>query len=117
MVKLTCLLRRKDGMTPEDLHAYWRDRHGPLVVSTKSGSHVIRYEQHHRALSEYGAEDDGSFDGVTEQWFASMDEYTAHIAEKDFADVWADLPNFLDVSRLTFILTEEPVVILAGPKG
>jgi uncharacterized protein (TIGR02118 family) len=115
MIKLTCLIRRKDGMSPEDFHRYWRERHGPLVISTKSGSHVLRYEQHHRPLSEYGEKDDGSYDGVTEQWFASMDEYNAHVAEDDFAEVWADLPKFLDVSRLSFVLTEEPVVILDGP--
>jgi len=44
-----------------------------------------------------------------------MEEYQAHIAEKDFAEVWADLPHFLDVERLAFVLTEEPVVIVAGP--
>jgi len=98
----------------EEFHTYWRDRHGPLVISTRSGSHVLRYEQHHRALSDYGPEDDGQYDGVTEQWFESMEEYRAHIAEKDFADVWADLPKFLDVDRLAFVVTEEPVVILAG---
>jgi uncharacterized protein (TIGR02118 family) len=114
MVKLTCLIRRKEGMSPEEFHAYWRDQHGPLVLSTRSGSHVLRYEQHHRPLSDYGPNDDGQYDGVTEQWFESMAEYQAHIAEKDFADVWADLPKFLDVDRLAFVVTEEPVVILAG---
>ncbi len=114
MVKLTCLIRRKEGMSPEEFHAYWRDQHGPLVLSTRSGSHVLRYEQHHRPLSDYGTDDDGQYDGVTEQWFESMAEYQAHIAEKDFADVWADLPKFLDVDRLAFVVTEEPVVILAG---
>ena len=49
MVKLTCLIRRKDGMSPEEFHTYWRDHHGPLVMSTQSGSHVLRYEQHHRS--------------------------------------------------------------------
>ena len=114
MVKLTCLVRRKAGMSPPDFHAYWRDHHGPLVISTRSGSHVLRYEQHHRPLSDYPAEDDGAYDGVTEQWFASMEEYNAHIAEPDFPEVWADLPNFLDVDRLAFVVTEEPVVILDG---
>ena len=113
MVKLTCLVRRKQGMSPEDFHSYWRERHGPLVASTASGSHVVRYEQHHRALSDYTAKDDG-YDGVTEQWFDSMDEYRAHIAEADFADVWADLPKFLDVDRLAFIVTEETVVVVEG---
>ena len=114
MVKLTCLIRRKEGMSPEEFHAYWRDHHGPLVLSTRSGSHVLRYEQHHRALDDYGPEDDGQYDGVTEQWFESMEDYQAHMAEKDFAEVWADLPKFLDVDRLAFVVTEDPVVILAG---
>jgi uncharacterized protein (TIGR02118 family) len=117
MIKLTCLVRRKDGMSPEDFHAYWRDVHGPLVASTKSGSHVIRYEQHHRPLDDYGDGDDGGYDGVTVQLFDSMGEYKAHIEEKDFADVWADLPNFLDVDRLAFVLTEAPLVIMEGPTG
>ncbi len=117
MVKLTCLVRRKSGMSPADFHEYWRDRHGPLVASTKSGRHVLRYLQHHRALGDYGPEDDGGYDGVTEQWFASMDEYEAHIAEDDFATVWADLPKFLDVDKLAFVVTEEPVVIVEGPSG
>ena len=120
MIKLTCLVRRKAGMSPEDFHAYWREVHGPLVAGTRSGGHVLRYEQHHRPLDDYagvgGRGDDSAYDGVTEQWFASMDEYRAHIAESDFATVWADLPNFLDVDRLAFVLTEAPVVITEGPR-
>ena len=114
MVKLTCLVRRKSGMSPEEFHTYWRDVHGPLVASTKSGSHVIRYIQHHRALDDYSGNDDSGYDGVTEQWFASMDEYRAHIAENDFSTVWADVESFLDVDRLEFVVTEEPVVIVGG---
>ena len=101
-------------MSPEEFHLYWREHHGPLVASTRSGSHVVRYEQHHRAMSAYGPEDDDGYDGVTEQWFASMREYEAHIAEQDFASVWADLKNFLDVERLEFVLTEETVVVMPG---
>ena len=43
-----------------------------------------------------------------------MQEYEAHIAEQDFASVWADLKNFLDVDRLEFVLTEETVVVMPG---
>ena len=114
MVKLTCLVRRRAGMTPEEFHRHWREHHGPLVASTRSGSHVIRYVQHHRALSDYSGVDDPGYDGVTEQWFASMDEYRSHIAEPDFATVWADVESFLDTDRLDFVLTEEPVVIVDG---
>ena len=114
MVKLTCIVRRRSGMSPEEFHAYWRDVHGPLVASTKSGSHAVRYVQHHRSLDDYSGDDDPGYDGVTEQWFVSMDDYRAHIAEPDFATVWADIEKFLDKDKLTFVLTEEPVVIVDG---
>ena len=116
MVKLTCVLRRKAGMSPEDFHRYWREQHAPLVLSTAHGSHVLRYEQHHRPLDDYGAGDDGGYDGVTEQWFSSMEDYRASLAEADFALVWEDLGRFLDTDRLAFVVTEEPVVVLEGPR-
>jgi uncharacterized protein (TIGR02118 family) len=116
MIKLTCLVRRKPGMSPEEFHDYWRHVHGPLVAGTKSGSHVLRYEQHHRPLDDYAETDDGGYDGVTEQWFSSIEDYHAHIAESDFSTVWADLPRFLDVDRLAYVLTEAPVVITEGPR-
>jgi uncharacterized protein (TIGR02118 family) len=114
MVKLTCLVRRRPGMSPEEFHTYWREHHGPLVASTASGSHVVRYVQHHRSLDDYAGPDDPGFDGVTEQWFTSMDEYRAHIAEPDFQTVWTDVESFLDVDRLFFVLTEDPVVVVSG---
>ncbi len=112
MVRLTCLLRRKQGMSPEEFHAHWRDVHGPLIVSTRSGSHVARYEQHPRPLSEYSGDDDPGYDGVTVQWFESMDEYRAHMAEEDFATVWSDITGFLDTERLEFVVTEHPRVVI-----
>lgn len=114
MVKLTCVLRRKPGMSPAEFHEYWREKHGPLVASTASGSHVLRYVQHHRSLDDYSGDDDTGFDGVTEQWFANMDEYRAHVAEPDFARVWADIESFLDTGSLHFVVTDETVVIVAG---
>jgi uncharacterized protein (TIGR02118 family) len=112
MVKLTCLLKRKPGMSPEAFHEYWRNHHGPLIVGSRSGSHVLRYEQNPRGLDDYRDGDDTGYDGVTVQWFASMDEYRAHMAEDDFPLVMADLDNFLDVDHLEFVVTEEPLVVI-----
>ena len=111
MIKLICLLKRKPGMTPEEFHTYWRDHHGPLVASTKSASHVLRYEQNHRPLSDYRADDDG-YDGVTEQWFESAESFHASLREPDYAVIDEDIPKFLDRSSLVFLLTEEPEVTI-----
>ena len=91
MVRLTCLLRRKEGLTPAEFHAHWREVHGPLIAASKSGGHVLRYEQHPRPLDDYAGDGDPGFDGVTVQWFESMDAYRAHMAEPDFAEIWADI--------------------------
>lgn len=115
MVKLTCLLKRKEGLTPAEFQDHWKNIHGPLIARSKSGSHVIRYEQHPRPLDDYRGDDDRSgYDGVTVQWFPSMDEYQAHMGEDDFPEVMADIANFLDLEHLDFVVTEQPWVVMDG---
>lgn len=115
MVKLTCLLKRKKGMTPAEFQAYWRDHHGPLITRLQCGRHVLRYEQHPRSLDDYENDDDRSgYDGVTVQWFASMEAYQAHATESDAAEMMADLPKFLDLEHLEFVVTERPRVVIDG---
>jgi uncharacterized protein (TIGR02118 family) len=116
LVRLTCLLRRKAGLTPAEFHAHWREVHAPLIVGSRSGSHVLRYEQHPRPLDDYSGDDDSGYDGVTVQWFASMDEYRAHMAEPDFGEIWKDIERFLDTDRLDFVVTEHPRLVM-GEEG
>lgn len=108
MIRLTCLLRRKPGMSSEDFHRYWRDVHGPLIASTQSGSYVLRYEQHH---SVDAGTDGNGYDGVTIQWFESDEAFHASLREPDYAEIDADTRKFLDVDQLAFILTDEPDVV------
>jgi uncharacterized protein (TIGR02118 family) len=111
VVKLICFLKRKPGMGVEEFHRYWREVHGPLVASTRSGRHVIRYEQSHRTSADYDRDPDG-FDGVAEQWFESVDAFRASLAEPDYARIAEDLGNFLDLDSLVFVLTDEPEVVI-----
>jgi uncharacterized protein (TIGR02118 family) len=112
MVRLTCLLRRKPGVTPAEFHAYWKDVHGPLIARSRSGRHVVRYEQHPRPLEDYAGDDDPGYDGVTVQWFETMDAYRAHMGEPDFRDIWTDIEQFLDTDRLDFVVTEDPRLVM-----
>jgi uncharacterized protein (TIGR02118 family) len=109
VIKLICFLKRKPGMTSEEFHAYWRDQHGPLVARTKSGSHVLRYEQSPRVPAERHLE---GWDGVTEQWFESVEEFYASLQEDDYRLIDEDTRRFLDVDALQFILTEEPRTVI-----
>ena len=112
MVRLTCLLRRKEGLSPAEFHAHWSEVHGPLIARSQSGRFVVRYEQHPRPLSDYRGDDDPGFDGVTVQWFETMADYRAHMGEPDFPEIWADIERFLDTERLHFIVTEHPRLVM-----
>jgi uncharacterized protein (TIGR02118 family) len=112
VIKLICFVKRKPGMSPEDFHRHWREVHGPLIGNTKSGSYVVRYEQNHRPLSDYGNPMVSDYDGVTVQWFRSMDDFNASIAEPDYAEIAADIERFLDTSSLVWLLTEDAEVII-----
>lgn len=109
MIKLICFVRRKPGMSADEFHRYWREEHGPLVTRTKMGSHVLRYEQNH--VLRLNDDGDG-YDGVTIQWFESLDAFYASVSEPDYPEVQADMEKFLDTTRLEFVLTEEPDVIV-----
>ena len=109
MVKLICFVRRKPGMEAEEFHRYWREQHGPLVASTKSGGHALRYEQNHRVREHW---DQGGYDGVTEQWFRSVDDFFASLQEEDYGLIEADIAKFIDVDSLEWMITDEPEVIV-----
>ena len=107
MVKLICFVRRRPGMEAEEFHRYWREVHGPLVASTKSGGHALRYEQNHRVRAHW---DQQGYDGVTEQWFRSVDDFFASLQEDDYHLIEEDIAKFIDVDSLEWMIAEEPEV-------
>jgi uncharacterized protein (TIGR02118 family) len=95
-------------MEAEEFHRYWREEHGPLVVSTKSGGHALRYEQNHRVRDHW---DQPGYDGVTEQWFRSVDDFYASLQEDDYHLIEADIAKFIDVDSLEWMITDDAEVI------
>ena len=114
MIKLIAFLRRKEGMDPVEFHRHWREVHGPLIRDSRVGSYVVRYEQHHRPLSDYDNPIVSDYDGVTVQWFRSREDFYRSIQEPDYADVDADMKSFIDESKLVWLLTEDAEVIIEG---
>ncbi len=116
MVKLFAMLRRRPGMTAEEFLEHWRDHHGPLIAGEPTlARHIVRYEQHVRHLPDAisGTED---VDGVAVQWFRSIDDFVAFISEPAYAELVApDEQRFLDMSRVEYVITEEPTIVIDGP--
>lgn len=121
MVKYVYCIRRREGMSPAEFHAYWRDRHAPLIRSLASRFGAVRYVQSHTLdtpLNAAFAQSHGfhlePFDGVTELWWTSMDDFVARNGSPDglaAARVYQqDEANFIDFARSVAFLTEEHTV-------
>lgn len=87
------LIKRRDDMTAEAFHQYWREVHGPMVEGQDG---VARYAQLHRL---YGSYDGGpEFDGAAEISFADEAGYAAFgRSEPHHSNQVADLPNLFDL--------------------
>lgn len=108
MVKLIEFVHRKPGMEVEKFQEYWRTVHGPLAAKIPM---IRRYVQCHTRLSAYRAGRQPIYDGVAQVWFDSTDAMRQSATTPEYAAVRADEPNFIDVDRLTFIITREHVIL------
>jgi hypothetical protein len=82
MVVLVALLPRKPGMSKEDFHRHWRERHGPLVVEAL-GKHLQRYE--------------------------SEDAFMAFLNDPAYGEkIASDEQEFMDVGRVVWFIAQPP---------
>jgi hypothetical protein len=47
MIKLVFVIRRREGLPPEEFHRYWLEEHGPLARSLLESLGARRYVQTH----------------------------------------------------------------------
>lgn len=113
MIRLISLLKRKSGTTHQEFLEYWTQVHAPLIQNSSASEYVRRYEQHPAAWpSANSGGREPEFDGVTIQIFDSVEAFNAHMGEADFPAMLEDTEKFLDTSRIQWILTEEPIVVI-----
>jgi len=115
VIKLICFVKRNPSLSVDQFHDHWRGQHARLIRETPGvADRVERYEQNHRCAEDY--ERGGDFDGVAIQWFASMDDFVAMVADPEYqAHVAPDERALLDLDGLAWILTEEEEVVIPGP--
>jgi EthD domain len=115
MVRLTALLRRNPALTHEEFVAHWRDVHGPLIASVPGIERwVVRYEQHPRAAGAAGAwTGTEGIDGMTLQWFRSIDDLMAMISDPEYRRmVGPDERHLVDLDNSVYLLSEEPRMVI-----
>lgn len=125
MIKLVYCIRKKADMSDEEFHTFWRDVHGPFIRSLAQTLGATKYVQSHTLNTSVNAEiaksrglDTSSYEGVTEIWWDSMDDFLAAVstpegqaaARQYIADPAVGEVNFIDFSQSRAFLTEEHTV-------
>ena len=108
-LKLVCILRRNKALDLTTFHDHWLRNHGGIFQNVPAlNEPLLAYDQNH------GLEiPDAEFDGVTEQWFASMDEWVASLdAPECQTIVWPDVDYMLDPPSIQHILADMPTVVI-----
>ena len=106
MIKLMSFFKRKPGMSVEAFQAYWRTKHADVVVKLPG---IQRYVQSHTLLSGY-RKGEPVYDGVAEVWVEDTQVLRAQADTPEYAAVRADEPNFIDLSTLGSIITQEHTI-------
>jgi len=115
-VKLLALLKRRSDLSAEAFHAHWSGPHGDLFRNTPAlADTILAYQQNHRAELDYERDPEFPFDGMAEQWYASLDAFYAGAGGAPFTEVVVpDEERFMDRAATRFILCEPPRVVLGG---
>ena len=106
MVKTITFIKRKPGMSLDQFGQYWRTQHAGIVTKLPG---LRRYVQCHTIPSGY-RNGEPTYDGVAEVWFDSTGAMRETAKTAQYREVRADEPNFIDLSKMDFVITEERVL-------
>jgi hypothetical protein len=107
--KMLCILRRNPALDLDTFHEHWVKNHGGLFQTIPELNEPLwGYEQNH------GLRDpDAAFDGVTEQWFESLDSFVESLSAPAHNDVVnPDVAYMLDPKSINFVMAGKPTVVI-----
>jgi hypothetical protein len=118
MIKLVYVVRKRADISEKDFHEYWLKKHGPLVRSFAKSMRAKKYVQSHTVFEEAGQgirntrpKMKETFDGITEVWWDTLEEFTGAADPKGGAEaaraLLGDESKFIDFERSSIFLTEE----------
>jgi len=107
-MSLICILAHKPELSLTEFHEHWLKTHGGLFQNIPELRDPLwGYEQNH-GIPVAGFD----YDGVTQQWFPSLEAWMTSLVAPAHADiVFPDMNSFLDQDSIHFILAGPPRVV------
>jgi len=121
VIKFVYCITKRSGMTDEAFRTYWHEKHGAFIRSIAPALHAKKYIQSQKIDTPINQQliasrglDASSYDGVTEIWWETMDDFLAGVTTPEgqaaAQQYIADEANFVDFSASRAFLTEEHTV-------
>jgi len=111
VIKLFAMTPKRPDISNEQFYRHWREIHAPLAVRIDI---LQRYVQSHRLPQSIPGFSAFPYEGVAEAWLDSVETATGFHTHPGYLEAAKDEPNFIETSRVTFLLTRENVVV-PGP--
>jgi len=111
MLRLTFLIRRKEGLAKDEMQQYWLEEHGPLVAGYSKSLDMLRYVQAHSTDDDHSrltgrrGEMEEPYDGVAEVWWESKES----MFEATRSDAGREADRILRLDEQRFIDLERSV--------
>lgn len=110
MIKIIITLKRAEGMSVQAFKAYRQDVHAPLLFAIPEAERIRRFVVSYPVSAPDLPEP--SYDAVIEAWFDTMQDLDGlYQSENYLTKVHPDHPNFIDMTRVGRIISEETVVV------
>ena len=111
MMKMIVLVSRKQGMSPDAFHEYWREEHPAVLDAAPADVPPMRkYVQNHTLSSVYESRDP-TIDGVVEVWFDDAQAVDAFFGHEYYEEhVRPDEERFTNHDRTEFFMAQETAV-------
>ncbi|MGO1669326.1 MAG: EthD domain-containing protein [Sphingobacterium sp.] len=111
MLKFSFMIRKVDRMTQDLFVDHHRNHHAPLFMSIpETKQYVKKYVVSHPV--EVPGFPKPLYDGVTDIYFESMDDFNAFYASDNYkTKVHPDESNFIKLDEVVTLVTDEKVVV------
>ncbi|KAF2468934.1 uncharacterized protein BDR25DRAFT_230196 [Lindgomyces ingoldianus] len=116
-VRVMLCLKKKDEVTDEFFHDYWKGNHVKLALENKKFvDKVIRYNQFHTSPNLKAAARDfkipvPEYDGIAEVWVKDLETWKEIVTDPDFVRVIAPDENHFIKAPINIMLGYDNTVL------
>lgn len=107
MYKVITLLKRRPGVSVEHFQQYWLQQHAPLAAAMPR---LRRYVQSHALVQGY-AKGELPYDGISEMWFDTKEDYAAAQEPAFMQRLAQDHDAFVDPSMRVVMPVDVHVIV------